>query len=237
MPNALKIALEDLLRSRKLQEDGPPLRGIDRRQSPLATGIAALDEMLGGGFPRGQVSEVHGPASSGRTGTALALVARATASGTLAAWVDPGDRLDPASAAESGIALDRLLWLRGEPHAPPGRAVLRAVSAVSTLVGSGLFDLVVLDLASVPAAELRRLPGPTWLRLQRLLEDAPAALVLVADAHVASGPRGVSLVLAAQGPRWAGEAGPGRLLQGLSCEARGARALHRAAGFDLHAGS
>ena len=60
-----------------------------------------MDALLGGGFPRGELSEVHGPASSGRTGLVLSLVSRTTRGGALAALVDPDDRFDPASAASA----------------------------------------------------------------------------------------------------------------------------------------
>ena len=76
-----KRALEDLLRARKLQAQEPPLRCEDYRQRPLVTGAAALDTLLQGGFPRGELSEIHGPASSGRTGVLLSLLARTTAAG------------------------------------------------------------------------------------------------------------------------------------------------------------
>ncbi|HUG53410.1 MAG TPA: hypothetical protein VMR21_07410, partial [Vicinamibacteria bacterium] len=204
MPSALKNALEDLLRSRRLQPEEPPLRGEDRRGRALATGIAPLDDLLRGGFPRGQVSEVHGAPSSGRTALVLALAARLTRAGSLLAWVDPGDRLDPASAAAAGVDLPRLLWVRGEGRARQGRALQAAVSAVGTLLGSGLFEVVVLDLAGTAAAALQRLPGATWIRLQRLVEDQPSALLLLADGHVAHGPAGATLALKPSAPRWSG---------------------------------
>ncbi|HET8645539.1 MAG TPA: hypothetical protein VFO85_08640, partial [Vicinamibacteria bacterium] len=150
----LKSALEELLKAHRLQAEGPPLRG-ERRLSPLPTGISAIDELTGGGFPRGQVSEVHGRASSGRTGVAQAALARALQRGALGAWIDPGDRFDPAAAAEGGIDLARLLWLRG--RACGGPALARAVSAAGTVLGSGLFELVVLDVAGA-GAEVGRLP-------------------------------------------------------------------------------
>jgi recombination protein RecA len=231
MPSALKASLEDLLRARQLQADGPPLRGEDRRLAPLPTGVAAVDALLRGGFPRGQVSEIHGPASSGRTGLALSLVAHSTRIGALAAWVDPSDRLDPASAASAGVDLTRLLWLRGEKRGP--RSLSTAVAAVATLLGSGLFEGIVLDLAGVALHEIRRLPGTTWLRLQRMIEDAPAALVLVADSHVTHGPGGTSLALRPVAPRWTGEPGPGRLLRALGAEARTGRFVPSATPLEL----
>lgn len=222
----LKSALEDLLKAHRLQADAPPLRG-ERRLSPLPTGIGPVDELTGGGFPRGQVSEVHGPASSGRTAVALAALARALKRGALAAWVDPGDRFDPSSAAEAGVDLPRLLWLRGRAG-----ALGPAVSAAGTLLGSGLFELVVLDLAGTPAPP-GRLPHTTWLRLQRSVENVPCALILIADGHVAHGPAGVSLALARGQGAWAGS-GPGRLLTGVTVQARCGRRLEPAR-FELQA--
>jgi RecA/RadA recombinase len=229
---SLKAALEDLLRHRRLQADGPPLRGEDLRPRPLPTGVREVDALLGGGLPRGQVSEVHGPASSGRTALAVSLVARATRAGALAAWVDPVDRFDPAAAVESGVFLPRLLWLRGGPGATAGLG--RAVSAAGTLLGSGLFEVVVLDLVGQDG-DARRLPGATWIRLQRMIEPLPAALVLVGDAHVAHGPSGASVALRRQAVAWSGARGPGRLLRGLEVEARSGRQLSRAARFELPA--
>jgi recA bacterial DNA recombination protein len=225
---ATKAALEELLRARRLQAEAPPLRGEVRR-APLATGLAAIDTALGGGLRRGQVSEIHGPASSGRTGLALTLAAGVTRRGALAAWVDPADRLDPASAAAAGIDLARLLWLRGlRGRAAPPRPLADAVAATGTLVGSGLFDLVVLDfLAS--ERELQRLPLTTWTRLERGVEDTQTALLLLFGAHVAHGPGGASLALSPRGPSFTGAPGVGHLLQALSAEvAVGRHATRRA---------
>jgi hypothetical protein len=248
MAAATKSALEDLLRARRLEAEAPPLRGEDRRLRPLPTGVATIDALLFGGFPRGRLSEVFGPPSSGRTGLVLALLARSTQGGALAAFVDPADRLDPASAAIAGIDLARLLWLRGPRQGietpsllasatafrcPGPKTLPEAVSAVGTLAGSGLFEVVVLDLAGVPESERRRLPGATWIRMQRMVEDSPTALVLLADGHVACGPGGVSLAFASTGPSWSGPSGPGRLLSGLGAQAAAGRHIPRRADFFL----
>lgn len=76
------------------------------------TGIAALDERLGGGLPVGTISELTGPECSGRTSLALSFVAGLTEAGRVCAWVDVSDALDPESAAASGVDLERLLWVR-----------------------------------------------------------------------------------------------------------------------------
>ena len=231
MSPALKDSLEELLRARRLQAEAPPLRGEDRRLQPLAFGVAALDGLIAGGLPRGALSEIHGPASSGRTGLALALCARSTGRGALVAWMDPADRFDPASAAEAGMDLTRLLWLRGVRTA----GLPRALSALATVLGSGLFEAVVLDLLGVAADELRRLPNTSWIRLQRMIEDSPTALLLLSGAHVACGPGGVSLALGPARVEWSGAPGPGRLLRALAGEARAGRHVTRPASFRLDA--
>jgi hypothetical protein len=229
-----KAALEDLLRARRLQADAPPLRGEPLR-GPLSTGIASLDALLVGGLPRGQVSEIHGAASSGRTGLAQGVVAHATRRGALAAWVDPADRLDPASAGTAGVDLARLLWLRGDERTGRGRALTESLAATETLLGSGLFEVVVLDLAGLPASEIGRLPGAGWIRLQRAAAETPAALLLLAGFHVAHAAGGVTLSLPSGRPRWSGTPGPGRLLRGVEGTARAGRHTIRSATFELHA--
>lgn len=77
-----------------------------------ASGVAALDAVLGGGFPRGALVELYGPASSGRTSLALSLLARATERQESCAFVDVSDSLDPISLAAAGVDLSRLLWVR-----------------------------------------------------------------------------------------------------------------------------
>jgi hypothetical protein len=226
-----KRVLEDLLRARRLQADAPPLRGEDRRRRPLATGIAELDALLDGGFPRGEQSEIHGPASSGRTGVLLALLARTTGTGALAALVDPLDRLDPVSAKAAGVDLERLLWLRGPRgggEEPQAKALAHATGAVATLAGAGIFDVVALDLAGADH-ERRLLPATTWLRLQRIVENGTTALVLVADGHVACSPGGRALALEPAGLRFSGPPGPACLLKALRARARAGRhGLHTA---------
>ena len=230
-PASTKATLEELLRTHRLQAQAPPLRGEERRHTPLPTGVPALDTLLRGGFPRGQVSEVHGPASSGRTGLLLGLVAQATRAGALCAWVDPGDRFDPATASAAGTCLSRLLWLRGKGADAPHLA--ESTSALVTLLGSGLFTVLVFDLAGLPEREIRRLPSTTWIRLERAVSPTSSALVLLADAHVSRSPLGASLALRPEGPRFAGAPGPGRLLTGLSAFAEAGPYARRHATFAL----
>lgn len=109
--------LESALRARKLDRTLttalPPLERTDGA-SCVATDIAALDACLRSGVPRGQLSELVGPRSSGRMTLLLQLIAAATRRGDIAAFVDTFDRLDIASTVAAGVDLDRLLWIRGQ---------------------------------------------------------------------------------------------------------------------------
>src|SRR5215469_15911138 len=76
------------------------------------SGVPELDAVLGGGFPRGSLVELCGPASSGRTSLAFSLLAEATGRQEACAFVDVSDALDPLSLAAAGVELPRLLWIR-----------------------------------------------------------------------------------------------------------------------------
>ena len=104
-----------------------PASRLEIRPAPemVTSGIPALDA-LAGGLPRGCLTEIYGPASSGRTSVMLAALASATRRGEYCALIDASDALDPQSVAAAGIDLDRLLWVRcGEesrnPNSVPAR--------------------------------------------------------------------------------------------------------------------
>ncbi|HKW35389.1 MAG TPA: hypothetical protein VJN92_20420 [Candidatus Acidoferrum sp.] len=102
---------------------GRGLEGLQRRSAVelQPSGVRELDAVLGGGFPRGSLVELCGPASSGRTSLAFSLLAQATERQKACAFVDVSDSLDPLSLAAAGVELPRLLWIRcgesgdGEP--------------------------------------------------------------------------------------------------------------------------
>jgi recombination protein RecA len=92
-------------------------RGLEGFQTRAAvelqpSGVTELDAALGGGFPRGSLVELFGPASSGRTSLAFSLLAHATERQEACAFVDVSDSLDPISLAAAGVELPRLLWIR-----------------------------------------------------------------------------------------------------------------------------
>src|SRR6266480_2582764 len=93
---------------------GRGLEGFQRRVEVelQPSGVMELDAVLGGGFPRGSLVELYGPASSGRTSLAFSLLAEATERQQACAFVDVADSLDPLSLAAAGVDLPRLLWIR-----------------------------------------------------------------------------------------------------------------------------
>lgn len=218
-PSSARAALETLLRARKLDTTlitALPVPDLDRGGRLAPSGHALLDRALGGGLPRGQVSELVGGRSSGRTATMLAVAAEATTRGELVALIDTLDRFDPASAEASGVRFDQLLWVRGEDVAdaqlaldatwepsrpgrrretPMGRAVGRALKALALVLSSGGFGVVVLDMSDVPGRLLASLPFTTWMRLQRLVAGSDTAVVLVADAPLARSSGGATVRL------------------------------------------
>ena len=246
--------LESLLRVRQLDRTLttalPPLDPRD--ESALApSGVTALDARLGGGFPRGQLSELTGRRSSGRTSLLLQVMAAATARGELVAIVDALDMLDVESAASAGVHLAQLLWIRGHVVMNPGlcrdlnqRALEQAIRALTLVLQAGNFGLVAFDVAEAPADAVRRLPFTTWMRLQRIIEGSQTACLLVGGEGMARSSAGLTLRLAAgsrdqglgirrdQGAGMSREQGPGSrfgnlLFDGLDFEARIVRARAR----------
>ena len=194
---AARAELESLLRARKLDRTFTvthPLPIAPPAERLVTTGVPALDAALGGGVPRGQISELVGVVSSGRTAMLYRLLAQATSQAELAAVVDVGDAFDPSAAAAQGVRLDQLLWVRGEAES----AVSRAIKALNLVVSAGGFGLVVFDAGGVPARALRQLPFTTWLRVQRVLEGSDTACVLLADAPLARSTGGASVRLGAR---------------------------------------
>ena len=200
--------LKSLLRAKRLDRTLTSARPACSSNAPhddlavAATGLSPLDARLDGGFPRGQLSEVIGPRSSGRTSLLLRALAAATARGELVALVDALDRLDVASAQAAGVDLDRLLWIRGHVVPNPGmcrdmnqRALEQAVKALTLVLQAGNFGLVSFDVAGAPADAIRRLPFTTWLRLQRMVEGSQTACVLVGAERVARSSAGLTIEL------------------------------------------
>jgi hypothetical protein len=223
-----RAELESLLRARKLDVTltstaplGPTAVCAPGADDLATTGVPAIDAALGGGLRRGQVSEIVGGRSSGRTAAVCCALGAAVSRGELVALVDTCDRFDPQSAVATGLDLSRLLWIRDTGDAT------RALKAMNLVLQAGGFGLVVLDLADVPRVAVRALPFTTWFRLARVIEGSQTVAVLVAAEHLARSSGGATIGMdrlgthvftAAPGlsrARWTGRSDRARLLQGL----------------------
>jgi len=135
----------------------------------VSTGALTLDLALGiGGIPKGRITEIYGPESSGKTTVALHCVAEAQRIGGVAAFIDVEHALDPAYARIIGVDVDQLLI--SQPSTGE-----EALEIVDILVRSGAVDIIVIDsvAALVPRAEIEGDMGDTHVGLQaRLMSQA-----------------------------------------------------------------
>jgi len=154
----------------------------------VSSGIAEID-LLTGGLPRGCLTEIFGPRSSGRTTLLLASLVAATRRGEFCALVDGSDAFDPQSAAAAGVDFDRLLWVRCGENLPQRPSVAdkkktsfescleQLLRATDLLLESGGFGVIVLDLCDLPPEITRRIPLTTWFRFRRAVEHTPTVLL------------------------------------------------------------
>ena len=145
--------------------DGPIVRNI----KIISTGCLTLDYALGcGGIPRGRITEIYGPESSGKTTVALHVVAEAQKLGLTAAFIDAEHALDPTYAEKLGVEVKELIL--SQPDSGE-----QALDIVEKLVSSGCIDLVVIDsvAALTPRAEIDGDIGDAFIGLQaRLMSQA-----------------------------------------------------------------
>jgi recombination protein RecA len=220
-PVLARAAVESLLRARRLDRTLTSSRPAAAPDPGVPFDVQPLDTYLQGGLPAGQLSEVVGPGSSGRTTVVWRWLAAATRRGDTVALIDTFDRFDPESAAAAGIDLDRLLWVRGQAISKTGgavdpvwlpgvrtvdgpgtmveRTVDRALKALNLVLQSGVCPVVVIDMADVPATALRRIPYTTWLRVQRVIDGSDTTCVLVAPEPMARSAGGVTLTMQTPG--------------------------------------
>ena len=131
----------------------------------LPSGIPQID------LPRGCLTEIVGPASSGRTNFMLSVLAQATAREEVCAVVDAGDAFSPHAAAAAGVELARVLWVRC------GQNAEHALRAADLLIQGGGFGVVVMDLGDTAERTARRISLTSWFRLRRAVEQTPCVLI------------------------------------------------------------
>ena len=168
----------------------------------LSTGIPEVDSFALGGLPRGALTEVFGPASSGRTSFMFSALAHATNHEEVCAVVDTNNSFDPKSAIRAGINCERLLWIRCSHN------LEHAFKATDLLLQGGGFGLVLLDLGDVPANSAKRIISSWWYRFRRTLEPTPTALVVIAEGSCVRSCATLALELRAQTQLWSASKEP-----------------------------
>jgi recombination protein RecA len=135
----------------------------------ISTGSISVDAALGiGGFPRGRISEIFGPESSGKTTLALQVTAEAQKAGGMAAYIDVEHALDPVYARKLGVDVDNLLVSQPDYGE-------QALEITNALITSGSIDVLVVDsvAALVPKAELDGEMGDSFMGVHaRLMSQA-----------------------------------------------------------------
>jgi len=135
----------------------------------ISTGCLSLDVALGvGGIPKGRITEIYGPESSGKTTLALHIVAEAQKAGGYAAFIDAEHAMDAQYSKKLGVDVDELLVSQPDTGE-------QALEITETLVRSSALDVIVIDsvAALVPRAELEGEMGDTHMGLQaRLMSQA-----------------------------------------------------------------
>ena len=193
---------------------------LEIRPAPdtASSGIAQIDALIGG-LPRGCLTEVCGPESSGRTSLMLSALAAATRREEICTLIDASDAFDPQSAAAAGVNLDRLLWVRcgwqssalSRKRRQPSSLkewerrrmedpVEQALRATDLLLQSSGFGMVAIDLAGVPLKIARRIPLTTWFRFRRAVENTPTILLVIGTHPCAEACTSLTLQLGSSAP-------------------------------------
>src|SRR5215468_3211499 len=193
-----------------------PASSLERQPAPdkASSGITSLDALTGG-LPRGCLTEICGPDSSGRTSLLLAALAAATRREEVCTLIDVSDAFHPQSAAAAGVNLERLLWIRCGTNAQSSWAgkrrkpasleewkrrhmedpVEQALRAADLLLQSSGFGMVAIDLAGVPVKMARHIPLTTWFRFRRTVENTPTILLVIGEQSCAQSCASLSLRL------------------------------------------
>ena len=171
-------------------------------------------------LPRGGLTEIFGPASSGRTTLLYSILAAATGRDELCALVDADGAFDPAAATAAGVHLDQVLWVccGNAVDLPSGGNVESALKATDHLVNGGGFGVVAMDLGDTPPRTAGRISLTSWFRLRRAVENTPTVLVALARQPNAKTCASLAIECRRERSGWSGRH-PGRLFRGMRVRA------------------
>ena len=154
----------------------------------------------------------------------LSILAEATAREEVCALVDAEDSFDPVSAAEAGVWLPRLLWIRC------GHNAEQALKAADLLIQGGGFGLVAMDLGDTPVESARRISLTSWFRLRRAVEHTPAVLLTLGRQSYAKTCASLMLECGREREAWSGARGSSRLLRRIEVRATSTRSISTSGG-------
>ena len=163
-------------------------------------------ESVGVSFQRGAVSELSGGKSSGKTGLTLSLLAQLTASGEICAVVDGTGGFDPSTAAQAGVELANLLWVRC------GGDIENAFLSADLLVQAKGFGAIWLNLSGLSMQKLRLVPRTYWYRYRTRIKETPTILLVTSSEPLAGSAANRSLEMSREKATWSG-AGSFKLLR------------------------
>ncbi|MCC6452183.1 MAG: hypothetical protein IT171_04785 [Acidobacteria bacterium] len=163
---------------------------------------------VGVSFQRGAISELFGKTSSGKTGLLLALFAQLTAVGEICAVVDGVGGFDPSTAAQAGVELTNLLWVRC------GGDVENAFLSADLLVQAKGFGAIWLNLSGLSMQKLRLVPRTYWYRYRTRIKETPTIFVVTSTETLAGSASHRSLEMSREKAVWSG-AGSFKLLRDL----------------------
>lgn len=155
-----------------------PLR-LEPDEDRWSTGVDALDEVLGGGLPRGELTELVGDGpGSGSAQVIHALLEHTARQGRFLTLIDGADSLDIEAPTEEALA--RLLWVRC-------RSADEALRAADLVLRDRNLPLVVIDLKLNPPGQLRQVPASVWHRFGRITEHQGTTVLVVTPVAMVGG--------------------------------------------------
>lgn len=175
------IACGKIVDLRKLLAERFPDTPVPTATRRFITGLSFLDQVIGGGLPKGAITElISAQISAGSASLIHALLQAAHRNRYFLALIDGRDSFDPSASGRPGNGcLSYLLWVRCTK-------ALEAIKAADLLFRDGNFPLVIVDLVLNAPQELRKIPQTSWYRLQRLVESAPTACLVLTRLGIVS---------------------------------------------------